>query len=389
VRPFALALLGASATLSVTVMAAAVAVVLFAIFLLLASADPLSVYRDMYAGAFGSSFSIQNSLARSAPLMLTALCTALPARLGMIVIGNEGALLLGGLSAAAAAMALPDTLPPGFMLPCMLLAGSVVGGLWIALAGVLRQARGVNETISSLLLFYIGLALFLHLVEGPLRDPSSLNKPSTYPIGAANMLGNIPGVDVHWGFCFGLCACLLCHVLMAHTTYGFSARIVGGNLRAARGAGLPIGWLVFASCMLAGGAAGLAGAIEVVAIHGSANATLYAGLGFSGILVAFVARHHPLAIIAVAILLGGIEASGGVLQRRHDLPDAAVDVFKGLLFLVILASETYIGRLQAFVDGVVAAQSGRARQRLAAASVSPESTVRADIAVTGQVTSHE
>ena len=135
---------------------------------------------------------------------------------------------------------------------------------------------------------------------------------------------------------------------MEHTTFGFSAKVVGGNLRAARAAGLPIARLVLIVCVLAGGCAGLAGAIEVVAIHGTANATLYAGLGFAGVLVAFVARQHPLAIVPVAILMGGIEASGGVLQRRHNLPDAAVDVFKGLLFLVILFSETYIGRVEGF-----------------------------------------
>jgi ABC-type uncharacterized transport system permease subunit len=343
-------LLGASATIAIEVLATGVAAVLFGLFLVVVGADPLAVYGDMFAGAFGSSFSIQNSLARGAPLMLTALCTALPARLGMIVIGNEGALLLGGLGAAASAMALPRGLAPAVVLPLMLLAGAAIGGLWIALSGFLRQRRGVNETISSLLLFYIGLAIFLHMVEGPLRDPASLNKPSTYPVGEANMLGNMPGLDVHWGFGFGLLACVFCHVLMEHTTFGFSARVVGGNLRAARGAGLPIGWLVFATCMLAGGAAGLAGAVEVVAIQGSANATLYAGLGFSGILVAFVARHQPLAIIPVAILMGGIEASGGVLQRRHGLPDAAVDVFKGVLFLVILASETYVGRAEAWLE---------------------------------------
>jgi simple sugar transport system permease protein len=340
-------LLGPAALFCVEAAAIAVAMVLFAVFLLVVGADPLAVFADMYTGAFGSAFSFQNSLARAAPLMLTALCTALPARLAMVVIGNEGALLLGGLAAAATAMALPHGLQPGVVLPGMLCAGAAIGGAWIALSGWLRERRGVNETISSLLLFYIALGLFLYLVEGPLRDPSSLNKPSTYPVGEANMLGNIPGLDVHWGLVFGLVLCLLSYVLMEHTTFGFSAKVVGGNVRAARAAGLPIERLTLIVCALAGSAAGLAGAIEVVAIHGTANATLYAGLGFAGVLVAFVARQHPLAIIPVAILMGGIEASGGVLQRRHDLPDAAVDVFKGMLFLVILASETYVGRLDA------------------------------------------
>jgi general nucleoside transport system permease protein len=137
---------------------------------------------------------------------------------------------------------------------------------------------------------------------------------------------------------------------MEHTTFGFSARITGGNLRAARLGGLPVTRLVLLTCLLGGGAAGLAGAVEITAIHGSANAALYAGLGFAGILVAFVARQHPLAIIPVAILMGGIEACGGLLQRRHDLPDAAVDVFKGILFLVILASEAYVARIEAAIE---------------------------------------
>jgi simple sugar transport system permease protein len=346
------------ATLGVEGLAIAVAMLLFAVFLMIVGASPFGVFADMWSGAFGTWFSTQNSLSRGAPLMLTALCTALPARLGLVIIGNEGALLLGGLGAAASSMALPKQgLPPLLALAVMLFAGALLGGLWITLAGVLRQRRGVNETISSLLLFYIGLAVFLHLVEGPLRDPSSLNKPSTYPIASENMMGTMPGMDVHWGLAFGLIACVLAYVLMEHTTFGFSARVVGGNLRAAKLAGLPVTRLLLLTCMLGGATAGLAGAIEVTAIHGAANSTLYAGLGFAGILVAFVARQHPLAVVPVAILMGGIQASGGVLQRRHNLPDAAVDVFKGILFLVILASETYVGRAQEAVQRWIATRA--------------------------------
>lgn len=356
------ALLVPLSTFAVQLAAVAVALALFGVFLALVGASPLAVFADMARGAFGSWFSTQNSLARGAPLLLTALCTALPARLGLVIIGNEGALLLGGLAAAGLAMALPKDAAPALALPALLAAGATTGGAWIALAGWLRQRRGVNETISSLLLFYIGLSLFLHLVEGPLRDPASLNKPSTYPVAEAHMLGAIPGSEVHVGLLFGLLACLLSYVLMEHTTFGFGARIVGGNLRTARLVGLPVTRLLLVTCALGGAAAGLAGAIEVLAIHGAANATLYAGLGLSGILVAFVARQHPLAIIPVALLLGGIQASGGLLQRRHDLPDAAVEVLKGILFLVILASETYVAR---------AKQAAQRRAAAAAPASSP------------------
>lgn len=342
-------------TIGVELIAVIAALMLFAIFLAVVGAAPFAVFADMLQGAFGSMFSVQNSLSRAAPLMLTALCTALPARMGLVVIGNEGALLLGGLAAAASAMALHGVLGPALLLPTMLIAGAAIGGGWIALSGWLRQARGVNETISSLLLFYIGLGIFLYLVEGPLRDPSSLNKPSTFPVGDANMLGNLPGMDVHYGLLFGVIACIAAYVLMEHTTFGFAARVVGGNVRAAQVAGLPITRLMLVVCGLAGAAAGLAGAIEVVAVEGSANASLYAGLGFAGVLVAFVARQHALAIVVVAVVMGGIEASGGVIQRRHDLPDAAVDVFKGFLFLMILASETYVARAQVAVQRWIAA----------------------------------
>jgi general nucleoside transport system permease protein len=137
---------------------------------------------------------------------------------------------------------------------------------------------------------------------------------------------------------------------MHHTTFGFATRVVGGNLRTARLMGLPVTRLLLVACALGGAAAGLAGAVEVVAVDGSANASLYAGLGFSGILVAFVARQHPLAIIPVAILLGGIQASGGMLQRRHDLPEAVIEVLKGLVFVSILASETYVPRAVALAQ---------------------------------------
>jgi ABC-type uncharacterized transport system permease subunit len=324
-----------------------VAMVIFGAFMAVLGKDPLEVYALIYKGAFSSAFAWQNTLQRAAPLLLTALCVALPAQVGLIVIGGEGALVLGGLAAAVAGHALAGAgpLPTQF---AMAIAAMVVGGGWIALAGGLRHYRGVNETISSLLLSYIAIALFNHFVEGPLRDPASLNKPSTMPIGEANMIGAITGTDVHWGLVYGLVFCVVAFVLVRYTVQGFAMRIVGGNVRAAKLAGLPVGILILSSCGLGGAAAGLAGMIEVAAVHGSANASLIAGYGYAGILVSFIARHNPLAIIPVAVLLGGIAASGGLLQRRLDLPDATVLLLQGIAFMVILASETLYGRARIF-----------------------------------------
>ena len=300
--------------------------VLFGAVVWLVGVDPLAVYALIYKGAFGTWFSWQNTLRQTAPLLLTALCVALPAHLGLIVIGGEGALVLGGLAAVAAAFAVEGA-PPVFVQFAMMTVGMIVGGLWIGFAGALRHYRGVNETISSLLLFYIAVAIMNHLVEGIMRDPASLNKPSTRHIGEANMIGNMPAMDVHWGLCFGVIACILVYVLIFHTTTGFSFRVVGGNLRAAKMAGLPVGRLILISCFIGGAAAGLAGVFEITAVHGQANASLVAKYGFTGILVAF---------------------SGGLLQRRLDLPDATKLVLQGIAFVVILASEALFGRIRFF-----------------------------------------
>ena len=208
--------------------------------------------------------------------------------------------------------------------------------------------RGVNETISSLLLAYVALAIFNHLVEGLLRDPASLNKPSTIEIGDANMLGSLPGTELHPGLVIGIVACIVFAILISRTSFGFACRVTGGNVRAAQLQGLPVARLMLIACALGGACAGLAGMIEVAAVHGRANASLAAGYGYAGILIAFLARHNPLAIIPMAVLVGGITASGGLVQRRLGLPDATVLVLQGMIFLSILASETIYGRIAWF-----------------------------------------
>ena len=324
-----------------------VSMVLFGIFMVIVGQNPFEISESIYKGAFGSWFSWQNTLQRASPLMLVALCTVLPARLGLIVIGGEGALVIGAVATVAAAVALEGA-PASVITTVMLLAGAVAGGLWIGFVGVLRHYRGVNETISSLLLNYIAIAVMSHLVLGAMRDPAVLHRPSSWHVGEGNMVGSIPGMDVHWGLVFGVIACLVTFVLMRKTTFGFAADMIGGNIRAARMAGISVGPLLVATCFIGGAAAGLAGAIEIAAVHGRVSSSVVVGYGYTGILIAFIARQNPFAVIPVAILLGGIRASGGLLQRWHDLPDATVLVMLGIIFIVILASESLYGRIAIF-----------------------------------------
>jgi general nucleoside transport system permease protein len=320
-----------------------IAVLLFSLAVAVAGHDPFEVWGLIFSGGFGDAFAWQNTLQRAAPLILTGLAVALPAQAGRVIIGSEGALVLGGLAAAALGtlVAANSALVAW---PLMALAGALAGGLWIAIAGWLRAVRDVNETISSLLLSFIAIALFNQCVETVLRDPASLNKPSTKPLPEALMLPPLPGLDVHWGLVLGLVLALMCWVVMRYTPLGLALRVAGGNPRTALGVGLPLRALTIGACAAGGACAGLAGAVEVAAVHGAANASLIAGYGTTGILIAFAARFSPAGVVPVAILVGGIAASGSLLQRRLGLPEASVTVLLGFAFVALIGCETLRGR---------------------------------------------
>jgi len=343
---------------AITAGALLAALALFALFLLANGRDPLAVYAVLWLGGFGTPFSLQATLTQAAPLMLTALCTAIPARAGLLVIGGEGALVAGGVFAVLAGLGTAGLatagLPASVGTVATCAAGAAGGAAWIAMAGALKHLRGVNETISTLLLNYIAIAVLNHLVSGPMRDPAVSLKATSWAIPQATMVGTIPGIGVHWGFAFGVIACLLAFALLRFTVFGFSVDVLGGNARAAQLVGLPIGRLTLIACALGGGGAGLAGAAEIIAVHGAASSSLAVGFGYGGILVAFLSRQNPLAIIFFAILVGGISASGGLMQRRFDLPDAATQVLQGMIFLCVLASNAFYGRIRLFQPRAVA-----------------------------------
>jgi ABC-type uncharacterized transport system permease subunit len=317
----------------------------FGIFCAALGVNPLLVYASIYKAGFGSWYSWENTLVRASPLLLTGLCTAIPARAGIIVIGNEGAVVLGGLGAIIGGLA-TLSFPPFLSLGVMVLSAMLCGGIWIAFSVALQHYRGVSAVISGLLLSYLAIAIMNQLIEGPLRDPSSLDNPASYPLTPDHRLSYFSGTHVHHGLIFGLIACLLAWFLIERTTFGFALKISGGNVRAAQLSGLPVGRLVVIAGFLGGACAGVAGMVEVAAVHGRANESLNAGYGYVGILVAFLSRQSPLGVVLISLLVGGLVASGGMLQRAHDLPDAAISVLQGILFISILLSDTMYARFK-------------------------------------------
>ena len=170
----------------------------FSIFLFALGYSPATFFSLLWKGGFGTAFSWQNTLVRAAPLILTGLCVAIPARLGLVIIGGEGALVLGGFTAAVSAIPFVHAGAPAYVvLPVMLVCAILTGAFWIGFVGALRHYRGINETIASLLMSYIAIAIMNFFVEGALRDPADPNKPSTKALESAEMIGKLPGIDVH------------------------------------------------------------------------------------------------------------------------------------------------------------------------------------------------
>lgn len=328
---------GVSAAVSALLALAAVttAALVWTVLAAASGVPPAAALGGLFAGALGSLFALEQTLRAAAPLLLTGLCVALPARAGLVVIGGEGALVLGGLAAAVAAAAVPAP----FALVALLTGGMAAGAVWLGACAWLRTARGVNEAVSSLMLNYVAIALLNHFVEGPLRDPSSLDRPATAQIPEQAVIGAIGGTSLHWGLVAGAALCVVWQFFISRTVPGLVVRYCGGNARAAAVAGLPVAAAAVAMAALGGAMAGLAGAFEVGAAQMRASAGLVLGYGYAGILVAALARGNLLALIPCAVLVGAIEAGGGLLQRRYGAPAASAEMLHGLIFIALVASE--------------------------------------------------
>lgn len=313
------------------------AVLVFAVVLLAAGKDPLRAYGAIVANTLLSGYGLSETLVKAAPLVLAALAVAVPARVGLVNVGGEGQLFMGGFAAAWVALSLPS-LPAPPLLALMAVAGFVGGGAWGALCGVLRARGWLNEVFSTLLLNYVATLLVQLVVYGPWRDVESANYPQSPPFADAAWLPTLGGTRVHLGLALGLLAVAIYAVVLRRTRWGLEMRAIGGNVEAARRSGLAVATYVVALMAIGGGLAGLAGMAEASAIHHRLSPGLSAGYGFIGFLVSWLAGHRPLLIPAMAFLLAVLAAGGDILQITQALPYAAVNILMALVLFVVLAA---------------------------------------------------
>jgi ABC-type uncharacterized transport system permease subunit len=332
--PDRMSTLGRSAARFAAISLGALAV--FALILLAAGKDPWKAYADTFAYTLGNAYGFSELLVRMTPLLLTAVAVALPARLGLINVGGEGQLHMGAWLAAAGALHFLG-LPAWILLPAVLVLGFLGGAAWAALPGLLRAAKLVNETISTLLLNYVAPLIISFCIFGPWRAQDNSAYPQSPVFPEAARLPAFFNTRVHAGLLVALVALLLYWTLLERTRWGVSMRAIGGNPEAALRLGIPVpAWIVLALA-LGGGVAGLAGMGEAMGIHGRLRQGLSPGYGFTGFLIAWLAGGRPLGILAMAFLFAILTSAGDTLQITQGLPYAVINILLAVILFIVLA----------------------------------------------------
>ncbi len=323
---------------SVPFVASVAALLLLGLGLKLLGRSPWSVYSGLFAGSLGSRFAIAETLVATIPIIFCALATAVPRWAGLISVGAEGALYAGAVGATYAALQFSHW-PSVALVPSMLLLAACAGAVWAAVPALLRVFLGINETIVTLLGNYVAVLLVEYLVHGVWQDPASYSWPQSAAFVASAELPRWPGTRVHLGLAVAILAALLLWVLRSRTVLGLRLEITGSNPTAANYAGYPVRKYQLLVMVVGGILAAMAGWGQVAAIEGRLRSALSPGYGYSGFLVAWMARHHPLGILGFSLLLAAMLTGSDNLQLRQQLPAAMVNIFQGILLFCLLGAE--------------------------------------------------
>ncbi|SHG25627.1 simple sugar transport system permease protein [Kaistia soli DSM 19436] len=315
---------------------------LSAIFFLLLGKPPLEMGLSLVEFAFGDAYSLSETLAKASPILFCALAVAVPGRLGLISVGAEGQLYIGAITGTALVLGFPE-LPPLAMIPLMLAAAALGGAAWGLVPGLLRARLDINETIVTLILNYCAVLFASALVFGPWRDPANQGWPATAPFPPAAVPPAVDG-KVHLGLLIGVLLALALHVFFTRGRAAVHIRILAGNRKVGRTFGLDFAFWVTALMATGGAIAGIGGIIEVAAIQGRLQPSISLGYGLTGFLVSWLARHRPLVILPIALLVGGLLAGSDALQLFAKVPAASATILEGLLFATALAVPGLIAR---------------------------------------------
>ncbi len=320
------------------------ALILGAIFLTLTGESPWDVYKKMVDAAFGDGRGISETLISATPLILTGLAAAVAFKMLVWNIGAEGQFLLGAIFAAGVGIWLGDGAPAAIAVPLIIIAGAVGGAFFAGLSAVPRVYLGTNEIITTLMLNFIALSFMNYLIFGsnsPWRDQAVSTFPQGRPIPEAGRLPEFFN-RLDYGIFVAVALAIVAYVLIDKSRWGFEVRVVGDSANTARYAGITVPRKILGVFLLSGALAGLAGSLFVAGTVGALDPrSLDLGLGFTGIIVAALARLHPLAVVPVAVLMGALNNAGPSLQSI-GVPPETVTMLQGAILVFAVAGEFFI-----------------------------------------------
>ena len=281
-------------------------------------------------------------MVKATPLLLIALGLAVCYRSNVWNIGAEGQFIVGAVCAGGVAL-LADKETGRWILLAVLAAGLLGGMLWAGITALLRDRFNANEILVSLMLVYVADMLLGYLVYGPWKDPAGYNFPQTRTFEAVTQIPRLmSGSRVSVGLLIALAGAVALWLFLFRTRAGFAQQVGGLAPDAARYAGFSSRRALWLALLVSGGAAGLAGALEVAGPIGQITPYVPAGYGFAAIIVAYVGRLHPLGMVLSAVLMSMFYIGGEMAQSRLGLPKSITGVFQGLLLFSLLACDTLV-----------------------------------------------
>ena len=296
--------------------------------------QPIEIFKVMFSGAFGSAVNISNTLVKTTTLTLAGLSYAFAYRCGLVNIGAEGQMYVGALFATVVVLYMPG--PGTVVVIAALVAGFLGGAIWGLLVGFLKVRFGANEVITTVMLNYVAMYLVQWAVCGPIQDPNS-NAAQTVMFDSAYWMHNIiPGTKLHTGFILMILCLAFFGVFLWKTAPGFGMQIVGQNNRAAAYAGISVQKNTLMAMFMAGGFAGLAGAIEVLGVQHRLLKGMASNFGFDGVAVALLGASNPVGMFLAGILLGAMKSGGNAIQMFTAVPSSVVDLIRALVIVFVL-----------------------------------------------------